>query len=187
MALADTVVAGAFGVVGALGGALGGAWFAQHGAAKQQEKAWQQNLEDRRRSALRTVAARFSEHALTSSNATSGMLERYRSDPGTAQVTGNPRLVVRLVGALWELQLLTTRREVVDLAWRLRWQLRMAYQAAEKLIRGHQAGNADPQQADELDSLLLRIGDLRAEFMDAVRDELGLGKIGEVDQSGAAG
>lgn len=73
------------------------------------------------------------------------------------------------------------------LAWRLRWQLRMAYQAAEKLMRDHQAYNADSQQADELDSLLYRIGELRAEFMDAVRDELGLGRIGEVDQSGATG
>lgn len=178
MAFLDTLLGGALAIVGG----VAGAGISQGLAGRQQSRAAQQDLEDQRRSALRTASARYSQFAVTSSNGTSDMINRYQKSPGSAQVDRNPGLAAKLIGALGEVLLLTTSTDVADIASALRWQLKLAYQAAEKVIESHGATVGETQPAAEsVLPLLERAVELRSEFLNAVRRELGLGAVVRAD------
>jgi hypothetical protein len=178
MAFLDTLLGGALAILGG----VAGAGISQGLAGRQQSRAAQQDLEDQRRSALRTASARYSQFAVTSSNGTSDMINRYQKSPDSARVDRNPGLAAKLIGALGEVLLLTTSIEVADIASALRWQLKLAYQTAEQVIEAHDATVAETQAAAESAlPLLERAVELRSEFLNAVRKELGLGEVVRAD------
>ena len=178
MSFADTLLGGALAIVGGVAGAGISQWI----AGRQQSRAAQQDQEDQRRSALRTASARYSQFAVTSSNATSDMITQYQKSPGSARVNRNPSLAAKLIGALGEVLLLTTSDDVADIASALRWQLKLAYQATERLIESDGAA-AGPTQttAESVLPLLQRAVELRSEFLNAVRKELRLDAVVRAD------
>ncbi|EWS99644.1 hypothetical protein N865_21720 [Intrasporangium oryzae NRRL B-24470] len=176
MAFVDTLLGGALAIVGGVAGAGLSQWM----AGRQSSEAAQRDLEQQRRAALRAASARYSQFAVASSNATADMVSRWQESPTEARVDRNPGLAAKLVGALGEVLLLTTSREVADTASALRWQLKLAFQSIENVIVAGGSG-VGGTGADTVVRLLERAVELRSAFLNAVRGELDLDALVRAD------